>query len=556
MIAIVAPAIAANFPDRTNHINGWLKSIRVEAVFDVSFGAELTVKSYLEHVKENQPECVIAQPCPALVNYIEIYRPELIKHLAPADSPMLHTIKMIKRYYSQFRNHRVVVISPCLAKKREFDETGMGEYNITFNSIQTYFENNHINLGQFEAVDYDNPPAERAVLFSTPGGLMRTAEREAPGIAKKTRKIEGREHIYHYLDHLEESIQKGTAPLLIDCLSCNLGCNGGPGTKNAKKSPDEIEHYIEKRARENKAIYAKRGNKTNRKKLRKLINQYWEPNLYNRSYRDLSNKNTIKLPNPNEMDQIHKRTYKTKPEDFLNCRSCGYKTCDDMATAIFNGLNKPENCRHYSHISIEKEKQRIMESEQIANEKGLELKQKNESIQMIVGEIHERIRKICERSSAVMDHCKKSTMVSASAHQGAGSSIERMKLLESSSQKVSISLSKIEEIASHTNLLALNASIEAAGAGQAGKGFAVVASEVKELAKSSNENVAQIEKNLKEMLDNTQKAVQSIQVVSTGIQEYDKIAIEISEMIQEQDDIVKEISALGDRELEITQGEK
>ena len=43
---------------------------------------------------------------------------------APADSPMLHTIKMIKEFYLQYRNHKVVVISPCAAKKREFEETG------------------------------------------------------------------------------------------------------------------------------------------------------------------------------------------------------------------------------------------------------------------------------------------------------------------------------------------------------------------------------------------------------------------------------------------------
>jgi iron only hydrogenase large subunit-like protein len=96
VVAIAAPAVAANFPDLYLNLNGWLKSLGVAAVFDVSFGAELTIKSYLEHQKENNPKAIIAQPCPAIVTYIEIYRPELVKYLAPADSPMLHTIKMIK----------------------------------------------------------------------------------------------------------------------------------------------------------------------------------------------------------------------------------------------------------------------------------------------------------------------------------------------------------------------------------------------------------------------------------------------------------------------------
>ena len=55
-------------------------------MFDVSFGAELTVKSYLEYIRARHPEMVISQPCPAIVTFVEIYMPELLPYLAPADS--------------------------------------------------------------------------------------------------------------------------------------------------------------------------------------------------------------------------------------------------------------------------------------------------------------------------------------------------------------------------------------------------------------------------------------------------------------------------------------
>ena len=196
IFAIVAPATAAHFPDHYYNLNGWLKSLGIEAVFDVSFGAELTIKSYLEHVKKNRPKTVIAQPCPAIVNYIELYKPELLPYLAPADSPMLHSIKMAKHYYPQLKNHKVVVISPCIAKKREFESTGYGDYNVTLRSLENYFSSQNIHLSQYPAIDFDNPPAERAVLFSTPGGLKETAKRWIPELAKKTRKIEGPAAIY------------------------------------------------------------------------------------------------------------------------------------------------------------------------------------------------------------------------------------------------------------------------------------------------------------------------------------------------------------------------
>ena len=56
IVAVIAPAIAAEFANSYLNFNGWLKSLGVLALFDVSFGAELTVKSYLEHIKNNKPK--------------------------------------------------------------------------------------------------------------------------------------------------------------------------------------------------------------------------------------------------------------------------------------------------------------------------------------------------------------------------------------------------------------------------------------------------------------------------------------------------------------------
>ena len=98
MVAIVAPAVAVNFHGQTLRLNGWLKSIGVKAVFDVSFGAELTTKTYVEQIKNEDPKLIISQPCPALVTFIETYRPNLIKFLAKGDSPMAHTVELIRNF--------------------------------------------------------------------------------------------------------------------------------------------------------------------------------------------------------------------------------------------------------------------------------------------------------------------------------------------------------------------------------------------------------------------------------------------------------------------------
>lgn len=352
MVAFAAPAVASNFPDMYLNLNGWLESKGIKAVFDDSFGAELTVKSYLEHIQHNKPECVIAQPCPAIVSYIEIYKPELLKHLAPADSPMLHTIKMVKKYYPAYANHKFVIISPCIAKKREFEEVGLGDYNVTMKKLYEYFEKEKINLRSFPQREYTNPPAERAVLFSTPGGLMRTAERENENVQSITRKIEGPEIIYKYLDDLDKNIKAKKSPLLIDCLNCEFGCNGGTGTTR-DKSQDEVEYYIEERNKKMKENYKSFfGKKPSKRKIKKTINKYWEEGLYGRKYVNRS-KNfsaNVKIPNRQEIEEIYHSMLKYNDEDIKNCAACGYDSCEKMAIAIYNGLNKVQNC----HLYLEK----------------------------------------------------------------------------------------------------------------------------------------------------------------------------------------------------------
>lgn len=63
IIAIVAPSVAANFPNQYLKLNAWLNSIGIKRIFDVSFGAELCVRSYVDILEHQQEKTIIAQPC-------------------------------------------------------------------------------------------------------------------------------------------------------------------------------------------------------------------------------------------------------------------------------------------------------------------------------------------------------------------------------------------------------------------------------------------------------------------------------------------------------------
>lgn len=121
---------------------------------------------------------------------------------------------------------------------------------------------------------------------------------------------------------------------------------------------------------------------------------------------------------------------------------------------------------------------------------------------------------------------------------------KRIKRLGESSQEIGDMVELINDIADQTNILALNAAIQAAMAGESGRGFAVVADEVQRLAEKSTDATRQIEALVKTIQSDTNEAVASMEQSTTQVVEGAKLALNAGESLEEIENVSTHLADL------------
>ena len=356
---IAAPSIRFNFPNY-KRLFGYLKSLGVTLIYDVSIGADITTWAYLKAIEERNLDSIIAQPCPVIVNYIQKYRSELIKYLAPIHSPMTCTAIYLKEYKGI--DDRVAFLSPCIGKIDEIREKqtmGLVDYNVTYQKLELYFQKNHIDLNAYPEVDFKDSECGIGLTFSRPGGLSENIEFQSDDVW--IRQVEGPERAYRYLNEYAKRVQDSKSlPQVVDILNCPGGCNIGTGTCKSTTIDD-----VDYKMNELKKAKLDKYSKTLHNQAVSTVFEMFEYKLrledFSRQYEDKSH--LIIHGETTNLGPIFTQLHKTtEASQNINCFTCGFGNCHEFAQAVALGTNHVGNCIDFNRKELVREKEHLYET--------------------------------------------------------------------------------------------------------------------------------------------------------------------------------------------------
>ena len=311
----LAPSFIANY--QGIGIEGMRDALRKLGFADAeetAVGATIVKREYEAILAKGDRDILISSCCHSINLLIQKYFPAELPYLADVLSPMQAHCADIKR---RFPNAKTVFIGPCVAKKDEAEHyEGYADAVLTYEELTRWFEAEHITLEPKP----DHKEESRARFFPTTGGILKTMAQNAEGYTYLA--LDGVENCMAALRDIESG---KIHHCFLEMSACIGSCVGGPVMEKYHRSPVSDYTAVASYAGARDFDVASPAEDTLRKNFEAI---------------ELRGTN----PSESEIAEILHKMGKMKPEDELNCGSCGYNTCREKAIAVYRGKAEISMC--------------------------------------------------------------------------------------------------------------------------------------------------------------------------------------------------------------------
>jgi two-component system NtrC family sensor kinase len=349
--ALLAPSFPADFPAAPGRLVGALREAGFSHVVEVAYGADIVSTEYREYLREHPEGLHIATACPAVVEYVRKYNPDLTDCLVPIVSPMVATARAVRVLYGA--DVRTVFIGPCVAKKLEaLDPQLDGEIDevLTFQELHRLFDQRRIAIEGAAATEFDPPRAGHARVFPLVGGLLDSAGLEHGLLDPEVLVVSGHDETVEVLSGLRREDVDST--LLVEALMCH-GCYAGPGMQTGDPGlvrKQRIGEYVwacengGAAARQTGDVAGDGAGTGGAAAAQPSLPAAAEPAVVDLTRAFVADDQRLKQPTEAQIREILAHTNKFFPEDELNCGACGYGTCREKAIAVYRGMAEEAMC--------------------------------------------------------------------------------------------------------------------------------------------------------------------------------------------------------------------
>ena len=316
VIASIAPSFIANYDGvGFEELKSALKKLGFADAEETAVGATIVKREYERLLEDEHRDILISSCCHSVNLLIQKYYPTCLPYLADVLSPMQAHCEDIKR---RIPEAKTVFIGPCVAKKDEADHyAGITDAVLTFEELTNWFAEAGVTLEH----KLDKNDRSLARFFPTTGGILKTMQVNMRS-----------DYTYLAIDGVENckaalhDIAEGKIHnCFIEMSACAGSCIGGPVMEKYHRMPVRDYMAVSDYAGKEDFDVAQPDFITLRKNM-----EYIER----------------KAPQPSEKEisDALKKMGKLKPEDELNCGSCGYNTCREKAIAIIEGKAEVSMC--------------------------------------------------------------------------------------------------------------------------------------------------------------------------------------------------------------------